>query len=143
MNATKASAGSRKLAGATLALLLAFTLGAAGIAVAGVGHYRCADPNKVYFGNARLFQKPCHVDSDKVYKHIKEYREILDKGLTDKSPRYHFLMKKASARFNDAVKQTARDLDHDLVAESGTVKKAKKGAKAVPDRTDDVVANLK
>lgn len=112
-------------------------------AFAGVGDYRCADPNKVYFGNARLFQKPCTIDSDRVYKQIPEYREIVDKGLTDKSPRYHFLMKKASKRFNEAVKQMARDMDHDLVAEAGVVKKAKKGAKDVPDRTDDVIANVK
>lgn len=116
---------------------------AAGPALAGVGDYRCADPGKVYFGNARLFKKPCTIDSDRVYKHIPEYKEILDKGLTDKSPRYHFLMKKASARFNEAVKQMARDMDHDLVAEAGTVKKAKKGAKDVPDRTDDVISNVR
>ncbi len=123
---------------------LALVLGLSGsFALAAVGDYRCADSSKVYYGNARLFRKPCTVDSDRVYRHIKEYREILDKGLTDKAPRYHFLMKKASARFNEAVKQTARDLDHDLVAEDGTVKKAKKSASAIPDRTDDAIANLK
>ena len=126
----------------TIATAIVLLLGT-GTALAGVGDYRCADPNKVYFGNARLFQKPCEIDSDRVYKHIPEYKEILDKGLTDKSPRYHFLMKKASARFNEAVKQMARDMDHDLVAQKGIVKKAKKGAKDVPDRTDDVIANLK
>ena len=130
--------------GVWAALIVVLLVGTHAIpAIAGVGEYRCADPEKVYFGNARLFQRPAEIDSDKVYKHIPEYKEILDKGLTDKSPRYHFLMKKASARFNDAVKQMARDMDHDLVAESGTVKKAKKGAKKVPDRTKDVIANLK
>jgi DNA-binding MarR family transcriptional regulator len=38
-----------------------------------------------------------------VYRSIAEYREILDKGLTDKDVRYHFLMRKASDKFSRAV----------------------------------------
>ncbi len=115
---------------------------ATGTVWAGVGDYRCTDATKVYYGNARLFQRPAHISSDKVYRHIPEYKEILKKGLDDKDASYHFLMKKASARFTEAVKQTARDLDHDLIAEDGAVKKAKKAAKNVPDRTDEVIKNL-
>ena len=126
-----------------VALLLVSVFALAGpAAFASVGDYKCTDCDKVYFGNARLFKKPCVISADKVYRHIKEYKEILDKGLTDKDVRYHFLMKKASKRFNEAVKQMARDLDHDLVAETGTVKAAKKDAKDPPDRTDEVIKNL-
>ena len=74
---------------------------------------------------------------------VAEYREILDKGLTDKDVRYHFLMKKASEKFLEAVKQMARELDLDLVAESGAVKVTKRGVEAPPDRTDDVKSRLR
>jgi 4-diphosphocytidyl-2C-methyl-D-erythritol kinase len=125
--------------GALCLLLLAQTPALA----EGVGDYKCTDCDKVYHGNPRLFKKPCEISADEVYKHIPEYKQILDKGLTDKDVEYHFLMKKASQRFTDAVKQMARDLDYDLVAEKGTIKKAKDGAKDIPDATDDVVKNIR
>lgn len=112
---------------------------------AGVGDYRCDDPGQVYYGNARLFRSPCTISSDRVYRRIREYREILERGLTDDDPKYHLLMKRASQRFSDAVKQMARDLQHDLVAETGSVRKARPedpAIGAIPDRTDDVIANL-
>jgi hypothetical protein len=122
-------------------LAVAFAAGAP-LVSAGVGDHKCTDCNKVYYGNPRLFKAPCEISADRVYKHIKEYKEILEKGLTDKDVQYHFLMKKASERFNDAVKQMAKDEGFDLVAETGTVKKAKDDAKDAPDRTDDVIKNL-
>ena len=66
----------------TLVALVALLLvgGLASPALAGVGEYRCADPNKVYFGNARLFLKPCEIDSDKVYKHIPSTRRSSTRG---------------------------------------------------------------
>ena len=120
-----------------VALLLA-----APVALAGVGDYTCADPSKVYYGNARLFQRPAEVDPDRVYDRISEYQEILRRGLTPKDPQYHLLMKKATERFTEAVKKTARAKNHDLVAQIGAVKKAKKKAKDVPDRTQDVIKKL-
>ena len=114
-------------------------------AIAGVGDYRCDDPGQVYYGNARLFRSPCTISLDRVYRHIREYREILERGLRDDDPKYHLLMKKASQRFSEAVKQMARDLQHDLVAETGGVRKARPDdpdIAAIPDRTDEVIANL-
>lgn len=120
-------------------LLVAVT---AAPALATVGDYRCVDATRVYLGNARLFQSPCHVDSDAVYRQIPEYREILEKGLTDRDVQYHFLMKKAAKKFSDAVKAVARDGGHDLVAEQGTVSKAREEAPEVPDRTQAAIAAL-
>lgn len=129
----------RKLIGivACVALLLA-----APIAVAAVGHYTCTDPSKVYYGNSRLFQRPASVDCGLVYDQISEYKEIVRRGLTTKDPQYHLLMKKATERFAAAVKKMARAQNHDLVAEPGAVKKTKKTAKDVPDRTQDVIQKL-
>jgi hypothetical protein len=128
----------------TLLALLVLGLGLAGAALAGVGDYRVLDESKVYFGNSRLFQKPATVDCDRVYAQISEYQEILRKGLTDKDPRYHFLIKKASERFSEAVKSMAKDAayGHDLVAAAGSVQKEKKEAPEPPDRTQAVIGKL-
>ena len=110
---------------------------------ASLGDYKVKDATKVYYGNSRLFRKPCVVSADRIYRRIPEYRKILDKGLTERDPLYHILMKKASARFREAVKQMARDMDHDLAAEKGYVEKTREEAKAVPDRTDEVIGNIR
>ena len=86
--------------GYLLVAVVVLMFGLVGTAQADVGDYRCKDPGDVYFGNARLFQRPCHISADRVYRKIPEYREILQKKLTDDDPKYHLLMKKASQRFN-------------------------------------------
>jgi hypothetical protein len=136
--------GARSLpAGLGLLLLLAAVAGvAASPALAAVGNYRCPDATRVYMGNARLFQSPCHIEADAIYRQIAEYREILDKGLTDRDVNYHFLMKKAAAKFNAAVRAMAREHHHDLVAEVGTIAKARDDAPDVPDRTAQAIAAL-
>lgn len=131
----------RTLAGAAIALLalLGMPLRAAR---AEMSDYRVADPGAIYFGNCRLFTKPCVVKADKVYRAIPEYREILDKGLTDKDVQYHFLMKKASEKFLDAVKRAAKEVSVDIVGEIGSIKSAKTGVAEPTDRTDDVISRL-
>jgi hypothetical protein len=127
------------------------TLGAIGAAIlllatsaafAGVGDYTCTDPKRVYYGNSRLFQRPCEISCDRCYQRIPEYQEILRRGLTDKDAQYHLLMKRATARFSAAVKKMARKNNHDLAAETGAVTRANEKAAAVPDRTDDVIRAL-
>ena len=125
-----------------LLVIGAFVLGTAATVAAGVGDYTCTDPSKVYYGNHRLFQRPATVSCDKVYDAIPEYQEIVKKGLTDKDPRYHILMKKASKRFSAAVKKMAKSKNHDLVACTGAVKKAKEKAKDIPDRTKECIKAL-
>lgn len=104
--------------------------------------YRVVDVSAVYVGNPRLFKKPCAVDSDRIYKSIPEYREILEKNLTDRDVRYHFLLKKASDKFSRAVRALAKDLDYDLVASVGAVVPATTDAPAVPNGTDAAIARL-
>src|SRR5687767_1508860 len=105
---------SRVLSGRRLATwlgVLAVALGFfAAPASAEMSDYRIADPAGIYHGNCRLYTKPCVVKADRVYRSIAEYKEILEKGLTDKDVRYHFLMKKASEKFLEAVKRMAKDL---------------------------------
>jgi|GEM_PF-7128191 len=127
-----------------LLALLALLLGSGSrSAWADVGDYRLVDGGVVYLGNGRLCTRPCVIKADLVYRQIAEYREILDKALTDKDVRYHFLMKKASEKFLEAVKQMAKELDLDLVAEVGAIKAAKRGVAAPTERTDDVISRLR
>lgn len=145
---TRERPGSARFVGARFvvvacAALLAVLGFAPGSAWAEVGDYRLVDGGVVYLGNSRLCARPCVIKADLVYREIAEYREITDKGLTDKDVRYHFLMKKASEKFLEGVKQMAKELDLDLVAEVGAIKPAKRGVAAPTDRTDDVISRLR
>ena len=115
-----------------------------GPAEAALGDYKCVNATRVYMGNAKLFQRPCMISADRVYRSIAEYRQIVDKGLTDKDIKYHLLMKKAAKKFADAIKKMSRTHRHDLVAETGAVEinPKKKDVKAVPDRTSEAIAAL-
>jgi hypothetical protein len=104
--------------------------------------WRVDDPTLVYLGNPRLFKKPCVVSADRVYRSIPEYQEILEKNLTDKDVRYHFLMKKASDKFSRAIKDLARDLSYDLVAGVGALSPANKDTPAATDETSAAIARL-
>lgn len=128
--------------GLVLGLALGVILVAAPLAWARVGDYSISDPSKVYYGNHRLFQRPATVSCDKVYDRIPEYQEIVRKGLTEKDPSYHILMKKASKRFSDAVKKMARAKRHDLVACAGAIQKDRKEAPDIPDRSSEVIKAL-
>jgi hypothetical protein len=133
---------AKRLPFALVAVLLALLAYAPRSASADAGDYRLVEGGVVYLGNGRLFSRPCVIQADLVYRQIAEYREILEKGLTDKDVRYHFLMKKASERFVEAVKRMARELNQDLVGELGAIKSAKAGVAEPLERTDDVITRL-
>lgn len=104
--------------------------------------YRVDDVTQVFVGNPRLFKKPCMVSTDRVYRSIPEYQEILEKNLTDKDVRYHFLMRKASDKFSRAVQALARDQGYDLVAGKGAVSPTSTDSPAIPDGTDGTISRL-
>ena len=104
--------------------------------------YRVNDVTQVFVGNPRLFKKPCVVSTDRVYRAIPEYQEIVEKNLTDKDVRYHFLMRKASDKFSRAVQSLARDLGYDLVAGTGAVTATSAESPAIPDGTDGAISRL-
>lgn len=138
--------GRRSLLGALLALVLGLVV-AAPTATADDAKekgpaYRVTDVSQVFVGNPRLFKKPCVVDADRVFKAIPEYLEILEKNLTDRDVRYHFLMKKASDKFARAVRALAKDAEYDLVACTGAVVPVAADAPAVPNGTDGAISRL-
>jgi hypothetical protein len=104
--------------------------------------YKVSDPALVYLGNPRLFKKPAAVSADRVYRAIPEYVEILEKKLTDKDVRYHFLMKKASDKFSKAVRDVATAGGYDLVAGTGAVVPGTAETPAVPDVTAATIGKL-
>ncbi len=104
--------------------------------------YRVDDVTQVFVGNPRLFKKPCVVSTDRVYRAIPEYQEIVEKNLTDKDVRYHFLMRKASDKFSRAVQSLARDQGYDLVAGTGAVTATSPDSPAIPDGTDAAITRL-
>ena len=125
-----------------LALACVLVLAAAAPASAGLGDYRCTDPGRIYYGSPRLIRTPAVVSADRIYGQIKEYQEILREGLTAKDVRYHFLMKKASKKFSRAIRSMANDLDHNFVAEQGSIRVVRKDAPPPPDRTSEVISRL-
>lgn len=138
--ATRRTALRVILGGALLAVMLAVTAGRA--AADEKADYRVVDPSGVYFGNPRLFKKPVLVNCDRVYRAIPEYLEILEKNLTDRDVRYHFLMRKASDKFAAAVRSVATEGGYDLVAGIGTVVPANKETPALPEATDAAIKKL-
>lgn len=108
----------------------------------GLGDYSCSDPSKAYYGNVGLIRRPAVVRSEAVYALIPEYREIRAKGLSDKDTKYYFLLKQASARFTEAVKEAARAGRYDFVAETGTVRREDPDAEEPADLTDAVITAL-
>ncbi len=104
--------------------------------------YRVVDVSLIYSGNPRLFKKPCVVDADKIYKSIPEYQEIVEKNLTDRDVRYHFLMKKASDKFAKSLRGLVKDLEYDLIGGVGSIVPATTDAPAVPNGTDGAIARL-
>lgn len=104
--------------------------------------YRVVEPSAVYFGNPRQFKKPATVDADRVYRAIPEYQEILEKNLTDRDVRYHFLLRKASEKFAAAVRSAAQDGGYDLVAGLRAVVGSTSSAPAIPEITDAILRKL-
>ena len=109
----------------------------------GFGDYRVENPSKVYYGDFRIINRPAEVTSAEVYAHVPEYRQIRGQGIRSDDPRYHLLMREASARFSAAVKAMAKDLQHDFVAETGAVEVLKETAAAPVDRTEDTIARIR
>ena len=109
----------------------------------GFGMYDCDGPSRIYHGRANFVRRPCSVSADRIYEAIPEYREIQRTGISRDNPRWHLLMKKASERFNAAVQAMARKHGHDLVAERGVCRANRDGVSAPPDRTDEVLEELR
>ena len=93
----------------------------------------------IYLGDVSDFSHPATVDVDAVYANIPEYREIVDRNMDEKNPRYLFLLRKASFRFRKAVQKTAEQKGFDLIGGEGSIEVE---GSEVPDITALVIRNL-
>jgi hypothetical protein len=94
------------------------------------------EEDKIYFGNAKKFQKPCVIEAQKVYDGISSYQKIVEHGFTKDNPEYWPLMRKAAAAFVRALKEVCKTGEFDLVGEIGAIDCREH---EVPDVTKDVL----
>lgn len=101
--------------------------------------FEVIDPDGIYFGKGSHPKAPAVIVADSVWAEIPEYKKIVKDELGEDDPKYHILMKKASARFSKALKKAAKRGGHDVIGESGSIEaKGEKKAK-IPDITDDLI----
>lgn len=99
--------------------------------------YTVTDKDGVYFGSGEHPSAPSSVRAEEVWAAIPEYKRIVEENLTDDNAEYHLLMKKASERFERALRTEARRESFDMVAEEGAV--ASNKGKEIPDATQDLI----
>lgn len=99
--------------------------------------FTVTDSDGVYYGSGEHPSAPASIRADDVWAAIPEYKKIVDDNLTDDDAEYHLLMKRATERFQKALRSEAKRESYDMIAESGAVKA--NGSKKIPDATDDLV----
>ena len=112
-------------------------LSGAGMAAASTHEFEVTSADDIYYGTGRHPKTPAVMKAADVWAKIPEYKQILKEELTDDDPKYHLLMKKATERFNKALKKLARRDGYDTLGEVGSIKALKK--KKIPDVTKDMV----
>jgi len=99
--------------------------------------FTVTDADKVYYGKGKHPESPAVIKADDVWAEIPEYKKIVEDDLDEDDAEYHILMKKATERFEKALKDEAKREDHDLIAEVGAVKS--NNGKKIPDATKDLI----
>ncbi len=118
-------------------LLLAFGLSTAVVAEGQEPSYEVVDPDAIYYGSGKHPKSPGVMAADDVWAEIPEYRRIIDEDLTEDDPVYHLLLKKATERFQKALKRLAKRDGYDMLGEVGAIEA--KGGADLPDVTRDMI----
>lgn len=117
-----------------------FVLCAASASVAASKHdFDVVDSSAVYYGSGKHPKTPAVCAADDVWAKIPEYQTIVDDELTASDPRYHLLLKRATKRFQRALKKLARRDSYDMIGETGSIKAVGKKKKAIPSVTKDLI----
>ncbi|MGH7163378.1 MAG: hypothetical protein ACREID_07825 [Planctomycetota bacterium] len=122
---------------ATALVSLGLGRGAALGAEDGEHDFTVVDAEAVYFGSGEHPSSPAVTRADDVWAQIPEYKRIVDENLTDDDAEYHLLMKKASERWQKALKAEAKREDYSLIAEVDAV--VSSTGKDIPDVTQDLI----
>lgn len=104
--------------------------------------YEVLDMSKVYYGDCASFEKPATVSADEIFPHIREFKLIKERKLSENDPEYWALLLQANEVFRQALKKAAKSGSYDLVTERGAIRASAAGKK-VPDITNLVLAVIK
>lgn len=100
------------------------------------------DQNRFVVGDPRQFERPARIVILDVLAKIPAYQQVIKEKLTEKDPRYYFLMQEATQQLVAAVEKVTRKTGHDLVADTGAVE-VEGGTPEIPDITQAVIDALK
>ena len=120
-----------------LSWLLAFP--AAAIGDDGEHDFEVVRPADIYYGSGQHPNAPAVIEANKVWAEIPEYKKILEDELTDDDPEYHILMRKATERFEKALKTVAEREKYDMIGEVGSIKAIGEEKKAIPVATKQLI----
>ncbi len=95
------------------------------------------DTQKIYYGNAKSFEKPAAVDYTAIVKATPEYSEIKKKKIDSTSARYWLLMSSASDHACKLISQVGEESDHDLIVSIGYL-----GTVSPPIEAEDVTKKV-
>jgi len=108
-------------------------------AAADEASFEVVDAEAVYYGKGKHPKAPGVLSAGDVWAEIPEYRRIIDEELTDDDPEYHLLLRKATERFNQALRKVAKREGHDMLGEVGAIVATGEEPKEIPDVTQDLV----
>jgi len=104
--------------------------------------FEVVSTDDIYYGSGKHPKTPAVTSADDVWDEIPEYKKIVEDELTEEDPSYHLLMRKASERFQKALKKLAKRDGRDMIGEVGSIK-ATGEKKSIPDVTKALIKLVK
>lgn len=101
--------------------------------------FEVVDSSSIYYGKKKHPKTPAQCDADSVWSEIPEYKTIIEDELGPDDPRYHLLLKRATKRFQKALKKLAKRDEYDVIGEIGSIKAVGKKKKSIPTVTKDLI----
>jgi len=117
-----------------------FVLCAASLSLAASKHdFEVVNSDSIYYGSGKHPKTPAVCDADEVWAEIPEYQTIVEEELTASDARYHLLLKRATKRFQRALKKLAEREGYDMIGETGSIKAVGDEKKEIPTATKDLI----
>jgi len=117
-----------------------FVLVAASLSLAESNHdFEVVNSGSIYYGSGKHPKTPAVCSADDVWAEIPEYKKIVEEELTESDARYHLLLKRATKRFQRALKKLARREGYDMIGETGSIKALGEKKKKIPSATKDLI----
>jgi len=99
------------------------------------------DEQKIFWGNARDFEKPGEVDYSRIVRATPEYQELKKKRIKSGSAKYWLQVSAASNHAVRLISEVGRESEYDLIVSTGYLAKAEVDV-AADNLTDAVLARL-